>query len=191
MKLKQCAVAAVIAFMSIFIIGCSDNVKPDESGGKESKYTVRFESDGTLISEIVKSGGSTVEEPTEPTREHYTFGGWYIGDKEWRFEVDTVCGDITLLAKWTPQSYVVTFVTDVGANVDAQTVIYDPVAGKVKKPKIKETVVTSTCEYKFDGWYYGDAAWNFDTDVVQKNMELIARWKLVEENTEENFLPSD
>ncbi len=33
-------------------------------------------------------------------------------------------------------------------------------------------------EYVFDGWYYGNKKWNFDTDTIpEKNITLVARWK--------------
>lgn len=48
--------------------------------------------------------GSKVTEPTAPTAEGYTFGGWYkesACSDDWDFGTDTVQDSMTLYAKWT------------------------------------------------------------------------------------------
>jgi uncharacterized repeat protein (TIGR02543 family) len=68
-------------------------------------YTVSFDSQGgnNVTSLTGINFGSTISEPTVPTKDGYTFGGWY---KEasyvnaWNFSTDTVTGNITLYAKW-------------------------------------------------------------------------------------------
>jgi len=77
-------------------------------------YTVAFETNGggTIASQTVAQGNKAAE-PTHPTpRDGYTFGGWY---KEpactniWNFNNDTVSYSMTLYAKWTANTYTVTF----------------------------------------------------------------------------------
>ncbi len=41
-----------------------------------------------------------LEEPENPQRRGLIFEGWYVGDKKWDFENDTVKEDTTLTAKW-------------------------------------------------------------------------------------------
>ena len=51
----------------------------------------------------VKEGGRLLEPKTPVkanTRETYSFVGWYLGDREWRFDKDVVTDNITLVAKW-------------------------------------------------------------------------------------------
>ena len=43
--------------------------------------------------------------------------------------------------------------------------------------------------YVFAGWYYEDKEWNFETDVVNGNVTLVAKWD--EETYTGPFLPSD
>ena len=67
-------------------------------------YTVTYDyNDGgaTQSTTIEVDEGSLLEEPTAPTRDGYTFDGWFNGDAEWTFATDTVTGDITLTAHWT------------------------------------------------------------------------------------------
>lgn len=57
--------------------------------------------------------GSKVTKPTDPTRTGHTFGGWYkeaACTTAWNFDTDTVTGNITLYAKWTPvqKNYTIT-----------------------------------------------------------------------------------
>lgn len=131
-------------------------------------YTVTFDSDGgtgtasqTLIS------GEKIAVPSVPTKDGYTFLGWYSGDFLWDFETDTVNADITLKAKWKA-IYTVSFDADGGSNVKSQAVND---GGKITLP----TAPTKD-KYVFDGWYLGDAKWDFESGTVTENITLKAKW---------------
>lgn len=64
-------------------------------------YTVTFNSNGgsTVDNQIVVENEKAVE-PAVPTKEGYTFNGWYLGNSKYNFN-DVVTSDITLTAKWT------------------------------------------------------------------------------------------
>lgn len=69
-------------------------------------YTVTFDSrGGSAVSPLTGvRQGETIAAPTPPTRDGYTFGGWYRDvacTGAWDFKADTVAADITLYAKWT------------------------------------------------------------------------------------------
>lgn len=72
---------------------------------KINSYTVSFDSNGG--SGVPSKGadyGTTISAPSMPTKEGYTFAGWYKDKdltKVWNFEKDTVTQDISLYAKWT------------------------------------------------------------------------------------------
>lgn len=63
-------------------------------------YTISFNTDGgtNINSEKVKENGK-VTEPKEPTKEGYSFTGWYLNDKKYDFN-NNVTKDITLKARW-------------------------------------------------------------------------------------------
>ena len=63
--------------------------------------TVTFNSDGgtEVTAQPVVYGGVAVE-PTAPTKEGYTFGGWYNGETSYSFASE-VKADTTLTAHWT------------------------------------------------------------------------------------------
>lgn len=66
-------------------------------------------------------------------------------------------------------SFTVTFETDGGSDVPAQTVYR---GRKVLRPTAPEK-----SGYTFSGWYQGETAWNFDTDTVTADLVLTAKWE--------------
>lgn len=75
------------------------------------EYVVSFNGD-----EVKVVYGAKVEKPADPTKEstaefNYIFDGWYVGDKKWDFETDTVEGKLNLVPKFTEETrtYKVTF----------------------------------------------------------------------------------
>lgn len=75
-------------------------------GGVRGAWTVTFDTDGgsTAPDKQVRAN-SKVNKPDDPTKEGYTFEGWYDGDK--KFDFDTpVSGErtVTLKAKWTKEA---------------------------------------------------------------------------------------
>ncbi len=69
------------------------------------KYTVAFNSNsGTAVADLTNVvSGSKITAPTAPTRDNFTFGGWYKDaglTEQWNFATDTVTSNITLFAKW-------------------------------------------------------------------------------------------
>mgnify|MGYP004717201687 CR=1 FL=1 len=67
-------------------------------------YTVKFDTDGgSEIDSIKVTKNKTLDEPTEPTKDGYKFGGWYTDTELTKaYDFDTkVTADFTLYAKWT------------------------------------------------------------------------------------------
>ena len=204
--MKKSPIITVILLFLVFVLSaCSDNGDagdqsksenpktsasekiPDDSATSAAQYTVYFETDGEIIYETKVKSGDTTEQPESPTKNHYFLSGWYKGGEKWDFKADKVVSDITLVAKWAPEVYTVTFVSEVGEKAEKQTITYDPVNGKVVEPNIKKFVKTSAYECEFVGWYFGDTKWNFD-NIVAENMKLVAMWN---KNTAIGVLPSD
>lgn len=70
-----------------------------------STYTVTFETNGgTQVESQTLSYNDCVEVPTSPTKEGYTFGGWYTDmNLEFSYDFETkVTKNLTLYAKWLP-----------------------------------------------------------------------------------------
>ena len=116
------------------------------------------------------------------TKDGYTFDGWYTDSGCTGSAVTTLgatdyTAAITLFAKWTINSYTVTFNKnghgDDGDLPSPQTIDYN---GKVTNPgSMTET------GYDFVGWYKEQActhAWNFDSDQVKGDTILYAGWAI-------------
>ena len=105
----------------------------------------------------------------EPTKENYTFAGWYNGNE--KFDFTTVpTGDVTLTAKWTANDYYVSFFTEHGDPPTSQNVKYN---GTATDPgKLSEE------GYTFDGWYTDDNySKKFDfTKPITSNTTVYAKW---------------
>lgn len=75
---------------------------------KTGGYHVTFDSrGGTDVAYQELRYGDLVTEPEAPTREGYAFGGWYQDDAcqlPWDFTDGAVGSDLTLYAKWIPDS---------------------------------------------------------------------------------------
>ena len=69
-------------------------------------FTVTFDANGgTAVVQQLVTKGEKASEPTAPTREGYTFAGWYASDEATEaFSFDTeITESITLYAKWTEE----------------------------------------------------------------------------------------
>lgn len=139
-------------------------------------YTVTFETNGgsSIESQAVEEG-NTVLKPADPTKEGYTFDGWYSDEAlSTIYDFGTpVTEDITLYAKWDEVRatiYTVTFETNGGNMIEPQTVEEGNTATKPEDPE-KEG-------YTFEGWYEDEElinVYDFETPVTA-NITLYAKW---------------
>lgn len=105
----------------------------------------------------------------EPTKENYTFAGWYNGNE--KFDFTTVpTGDVTLTAKWTAKDYEVRFITEHSDAPDSQNVPYNKTATNPGE---------LTAEgYTFDDWYTDNTySTKFDfTKPITGDTTIYAKW---------------
>jgi len=103
--------------------------------GTLTQYTVTFNLNGGTAPEgfessIIANYGKTIA-LCVPTREGYTFNGWYTGETavDGIFTTtDIVTGDLSLVAKWTINKVTVTFLDYYGDIVSVQTIDYGSAA---------------------------------------------------------------
>ena len=74
---------------------------------KSQAHRVKFDArGGSATGDQTPASGSTVTKPADPTREGYTFGGWYTDEactKAYDFSA-AVTADMTLYAKWNKKA---------------------------------------------------------------------------------------
>ena len=132
---------------------------------------------GTANPTIYTSGTLTL--PT-PTRDYYTFDGWYQGNTK-KTSISGITADVTLTAKWTPVEYKITYTLNDGSLPDGTA---NPTSYTVESDKI--TLPTPTRDYyTFSGWYdnkdfNGDPITSIDPTATHANVTLYAKWTPIE-----------
>ena len=118
---------------------------------------------------------ASAAEPTGLSKTGYTLDGWYT-DKDCTTAYDfssKVTGDITLYAKWNINSCTVSFDSNGGSSVAAQSVNYNTAASKPADPSRKG--------YTFAGWFTGKdckTAYDFNSNVTG-DITLYAKWNKI------------
>ncbi len=150
--------------------------------------TVTFDLNGrgtmtTATQTDIPKGDKVTEPAPAPTEAGWTFGGWYEDaacTNAYDF-TSAVHSSFTLYAKWTKNTYTVTF-DDNGHGTAPATQTDIPAGGKVDKP-----ADPTEAGWTFGGWYTDDGAWTdewkFDVDTVTSDITLYAKWT-------ENSLPA-
>ncbi|PKL22868.1 MAG: hypothetical protein CVV48_00275 [Spirochaetae bacterium HGW-Spirochaetae-4] len=76
-------------------------------------YQVIFNSQGgSDVASVDAAKGMSIPEPDTPVKEGYLFDGWYEELEylnAWNFNTDTVESNMTLYAKWTADTYAITY----------------------------------------------------------------------------------
>ena len=140
-----------------------------------NSYTLTFDGNGGKPSEASRTvayGGQYGSLPTA-TRTGHTFQGWYTArDGGTKVSPSTTMGaaDTTLYARWSVNSYTVSFDSDGGSNVPAQKVRYGSKASRPADP--------TRAGHTFQGWYTsrdGGSKYDFGT-AVTGDVTLHAHW---------------
>ena len=75
-----------------------------------NEYTMSFNSDGgSAVESRIYAYGAQTEAPAAPTKEGYTFAGWYLGDEAYTFGT-MPANNVELTAHWNVNTYKIVFV---------------------------------------------------------------------------------
>ena len=96
--LDKVIVGGILILIALVLYGVANN-----------GYTITFDSRGgtDVPAQVDMMYGDYVAEPEAPTREGYTFGGWFTDERctyQWDFEESQVGYSITLYANWLPDN---------------------------------------------------------------------------------------
>ena len=153
--------------------------KGDSAPHANEKHTVKFDAQGGELppdfqKEITVNYGDVLDLPI-PTRNNFTFLGWFTGDtvNDGQFTtVMPVTKDLTLSARWkSVAKYSVSFDTNDGEPMDAVEYYADEKIENLPRPKKTDN--------DFVGWYYDQG---FEKPVeypftLSGSIIVYARWK--------------
>ena len=124
--------------------------------------TVNFDSNGgsTIESQTVAYGKTLT--PVIPTKSGYTFAGWYLGDTKYDFAAP-VTENLTLTAKWTTNTYTLTFDTDGGSDIAPITQDYG-------------TAITAPADPTRTGYTFAGWTPEIPATMPAENMTIKAKW---------------
>ena len=139
-------------------------------------YLVTFNSNGGSIVAPIKTGlKKQIDAPVVPTREGYTFVGWYLDDEKFDFDLK-VEENITLTAHWEEEKsivYTLSFDSLGGSVIDDIKIERSGILGNTPIP-IKDG-------YEFIGWMYHNQEFSFE-NPIEKSMVFVAKYKSLNEN---------
>ena len=120
---------------------------------KSQAHRVKFDAQGgSSVNGQTPASGSTVSKPTDPTREGYTFAGWYTDEactEAYDFSV-AVTADMTLYAKWIKNAVAPDGNGGSGSNGGLGNGTNGQQAGGAVAPGQKPVSTTTTTETKDD-----------------------------------------
>ena len=122
-------------------------------GGGAATYTVTFNTNGgSMVSSKPVSSGGKMAKPADPTKDGYTFAGWYSDaalTKEYDFNA-SVTRNITVYAKW------------IESIPDGSVSIIPPGAKKLPFTDVKE-----------NDWFYGDVEYVYNNGLMNGTNETL------------------
>lgn len=107
--------------------------------------------------------------PEPPTKEGYTFTGWYTDEAcTNKYVGETVRDDMTLYAGWQINRYTVTYDSNGGSSCESVTVDWNT------SPTLPTPTRTG---YTFVGWFDGET--QYEGAPVKANKNLVAHWQIM------------
>lgn len=136
--------------------------------------TVTYMNGETIYARQILPSGTLATRPDAPTTTPgYTFGGWNkVDGTAWNYASDKVTDNITLYAKWTANTYTITFDTAGGSEIAPITQDYG-------------TAITAPADPTREGYTFIGWDREFPETMPAENITLKARWKDIEKPTGE------
>ncbi|MGI6781566.1 MAG: InlB B-repeat-containing protein [Acholeplasmataceae bacterium] len=137
-------------------------------------YNIKFMDSDNLIHEVTYQSGEMVTKPSDPTKEGYTFIGWFLNNELFRFD-QPVNENMILVAKFEiivdpVIKHSVTYNNE--DNTLIEKTIYNQ-GSMITQPKNPEKE-----GYEFIGWFLNNELFTFNTPI-SSDLVLVAKFKKV------------
>ena len=149
----------------------------------DNTYTVKFVVDGNEVSKTFTHGDKISTQMTEPSKNGYTFDGWFTNAEGTgtKYTKDSqVTSNLTLYPKFTAVKYTITY--NLGAGYSFEDGYTAPTEFYVTSPDIelpKKENIKEDANMVFYGWYL-DANFTQSISKVEsgtyKNITVYAKW---------------
>jgi uncharacterized repeat protein (TIGR02543 family) len=146
-----------------------------------TEYSIDYMLNGGINSISNLSGYTIISSSiilSNPTKEGYTFSGWFessdFSTSRVYFVSNTRLEDVTLYAKWSINQYTIIFNTNEGSLVESITQDYSSTVIALTNP--------TKSGYTFSGWYSDSSLkipYTFTT-MPASNITLYAKWTIIE-----------
>lgn len=161
--------------MNVTIPAGSYGDKKYQANWSTNQYTITLDANGGTVSQstLVIDYNSSYTLPT-PTRDYYTFAGWYNENTKYTDGMWIKASDITLQAEWNPIPYTITYNLNGGTNSEQNPTTYSAET----KIDLKNPTRNG---YKFLGWYSDSSYKNKVSEIAigsHDNITLYAKWEL-------------
>ncbi len=163
---KKSILITLVLVLLLVIMGCAK---------KTTYYTINFKVDGEIIQTLTIEKGTSLEIPSDPSKEEHKFLGWYSDNGDLITRDFEVVDNMNLNAKFEINKYTIIFdYNDGTGKTEEITLEY---GSEITKP----TQPTRT-GYIFKGWYlnYESHSFSFFSTMPNKNITLTAKWALDE-----------
>lgn len=152
----------------ICLLAVAAMLLPALGGCGEKTYTLTYDYQYAGKTTTIEVPPGLAGAPVTPSRDGYTFGGWYCEGKEWDFYQDEVTSDTVLTAKWIPKTYKVKLDPSGGVcDVTEVTVYYN---------QVNELPVPTKEGLYFLGWYWGNVNMTEEVYPWPADTEFYAKW---------------
>jgi len=130
-----------VLICSAILVGCT--LPNDQS----VTFEIKFYNADVHIDSVDTVGNEAIILPESPSRDGYSFGGWFYDNTTWKTQltadsyVDTeLTEDVSVYAKWTKNIYDIKFVDGDGLTLDAQSLEYGamPISMAPNEPTYKD-----------------------------------------------------
>ena len=165
------------ANVSRYAWGAYVDVDLGKAIGTPVVYTITFNSnDGTSVESQNVNAGEKLTEPTPaPTREGFTFDGWYEDSTfSTKFNFDTpITDNMTLYAKWTENKYTLTFDANGGSGT------MTPVTDLTGEYTLPANEFTAPSGKQFKGWSLTTDGATVSKVAMTENRTVYAIWEYI------------